>query len=116
MVDVAGDRVERLDRTACSGWVDAQFCEVPNLEESGLGPDRRRTPTTELDPVPHGRIVGRGDHRSGNVPVARDEVQRVRRYLPDVENVHPLSRHAFAEGIREAGRRYPGVASESDLR
>src|SRR5665811_82762 len=87
MVDVAGDRVQRLHRSPRSGWTHALLSEVPDLEKSGRRPDRGGTLTTELDPVPLGRVVRSGDHRTRNITTARNEVQGVCGDLPDVDHV-----------------------------
>ena len=90
--------------------------ERADVAQSGLLSDRRRAGATELQPVPLGRVVTRGEHDARELEGAGDEVQEIGRGEPDVEDVRAPVGRTGPDGLCERLRGEPAVVADRDAR
>ena len=93
-----------------SGSVANRF----DVGQAAVLADRGRTSPAELDAVVLRRIVGGGEHRTGQIERSRRVVEEVGRTETDVDHVEALGLHARGKGIHQLGPRRSHVSSDDD--
>ena len=101
----------RLDLTGFVGVSKVLFGQLTHLRQPGVGSDRDRPLPAQLDPVVLRRVVRGGDHGTGNLAAAGDEIDDIRRHLTQREHAGPLADHPLDEGVPQRRRGQPAVVS-----